>query len=65
MITCDKTLTKKLLTVRPEKVTRRKKREKKRTTKAIEKLLALNANAKTYHLAENIGKAIKGCDYVH
>ena len=55
-------MTKKLLAVRPEKVTRRKK-GKKRTRKAIEKLLALNANAKTYHIAENIGKAIKACDY--
>ena len=38
-----KKLNKKLLAVRPEKVTRRKKRKKMR--KAIAKLFALNANA--------------------
>ena len=45
MITYDKTLTKKLLAVRPEKVTTRKK--KKINRKAIAKLFALNANAIT------------------
>ena len=45
LITSHKTLTKKLLTVRPEKVTRKKK--KKKTRKAIAKLFALNANAKS------------------
>ena len=45
VITYGKTFTKKLLAVRPEKVTKRKKRKKK-TRKAIAKLFALNANAK-------------------
>ena len=44
-ILVTRSLTKKLLEVRPEKVTRRKKRKKKRTRKAIAKLFALNANA--------------------
>ena len=48
LMTYHKTLIKKtFLTVRPEKVTRRKKRRKK-TRMAIAKLLALNANAKTF-----------------
>ena len=55
LIADHKTLTKKFLAVRPEKVTRRKKRKK--TRKVIAKLFALNANAKrcfnvkfsTYH----------------
>ena len=43
LITYDKMLTKKLLAVRLEEVTRRKKRKKNR--KAIAKFFALNANA--------------------
>ena len=43
MITYDKTFTKKLLAVRPEKVKRREKKDK--TRKAITKLFASNANA--------------------
>ena len=42
MKTYDKTLTKKLLAVRPEKVMRRK--NEKKTRMAIAKLFALNAN---------------------
>ena len=45
LIAYHKTLTKMLFAVRPEKVTRRKKRKKNR--KAIAKLFALNANAKS------------------
>ena len=45
LITYDKTLTKNLLAVRPEKVTRRKKRKKKKARMAIAK--PLNANART------------------
>ena len=44
LITYQKTLTKKLLAVRPEKATRSKKKKKK-TRKATAKLFALNANA--------------------
>ena len=44
LITYDKMFTEKLLTVRPKKVTRRKKRKKK-TRKTIVKLFALNANS--------------------
>ena len=43
MISYLKTFTKKLLAVRPEKVTSRKKGKK--TSKAIAELFALNANA--------------------
>ena len=43
LITYDKTFTKKLLAVRPEKVKRREKKDK--TRKAITKLFASNANA--------------------
>ena len=46
LITYEKTLTKNLSAVHPEKVTRMKKRKK--TRKAIAKLFALNANAKIY-----------------
>ena len=42
-------LTEKLLAVRPEKVTRKKKRIK-RTREAIAKLFALNANAVTFQI---------------
>ena len=45
MIAYHKMLAKKLLAVRPEKVTRRKKLKK--TKKTIAKFLALNAIAKT------------------
>ena len=49
LITYDKTLTEKLLAVRPEKVTRKKKRIK-RTREAIAKLFALNANAVAFQI---------------
>ena len=47
LIAYHKMFTKKLLPVHPGKVMRRKKRKK--TTKAIAKLFALNANAKISH----------------
>ena len=45
LITYDKTLTKKLLAVCPEKMTRRKKIKNKKTRMAIAKLFALYGNA--------------------
>ena len=47
LITYDKTLTKNLLAVRPDKVTRRKKRKNKKARMAIAKPFTLNANART------------------
>ena len=49
LIIYDKTLTGKLLAVRPEKVTGKKKRIK-RTREAIAKLFALNANAVAFQI---------------
>ena len=45
LITYDKTLTKKILAVRPEKVTRRRKRKNRKNRMAIAKFFAFNANA--------------------